>query len=102
LEENLKRIDLRAMTQLTINGIRYSTIHNLVSEVLGNIAVEHHNDWYDVECHIATEKKNKAYAIMQQRRYARASVEANRAVRNGWGDYIGGETGNMRLLKFKQ
>lgn len=75
-------------------------IHNLAGEVLGHIAVEHHIDWHDVECHIATEKKNKAYAIMQQRRYVTASVEANRAVRNGWDKYMGGETGNMRI-KFK-
>jgi hypothetical protein len=40
-------------------------IHNVDSEVLGNITVEHHNDWYDEECQIATEKMNKSYAIMQ-------------------------------------
>jgi hypothetical protein len=44
-------------------------IYNVASEVLGNIAVEHHNDWYDEECQIATERKNNAYAIMQQRSY---------------------------------
>jgi hypothetical protein len=49
--------------------------------VLGNIAVEHHNDWYVEECQIAAEKKNKAYTKMQQRSYTRASVEDYLAVR---------------------
>jgi hypothetical protein len=50
-------------------------IHKVASEVLRNIAVEYHKDWYDKECQIATEKKNKACTIMQQRSYTRSSVE---------------------------
>jgi hypothetical protein len=49
--------------------------------VLGNIAVEHHNNWYDEECQIATEESNKAYTVMQQRSYARATLEGYQAVR---------------------
>jgi hypothetical protein len=32
--------------------------------VLGNKNVEHHNDWYDEECQIATGKNKKPYTIM--------------------------------------
>lgn len=37
--------------------------------MLGNIALERHNDLYDAECQIATEKRNKAYIIIEQRSY---------------------------------
>jgi hypothetical protein len=39
-------------------------VHKVASEVLGNLAVEHHNDWYNEEWQIATEKMNEACTIM--------------------------------------
>jgi hypothetical protein len=70
--------------------------------VLGNIAVEHHNNCYDEECQIATEESNKAYTIMQQRSYARASVEADRALKKWGKKYVDGRGGNMRIIKLKK
>jgi hypothetical protein len=32
-------------------------------------------DWFDGECKAATNAKNKAYVLMQQRKYTRSSVE---------------------------
>jgi hypothetical protein len=70
--------------------------------VLGNRAAEHHNDWYE-ECQIVTDKKNKAYTIMQQRSYTRASVEDYQAVgRRKKGRSTQEERGNMRIINFKQ
>jgi hypothetical protein len=38
-------------------------------------------DWFDGECKASMNAKNKAYGLMQQRRYTRLSVEAYRTAR---------------------
>jgi hypothetical protein len=66
------------MTPLTINV----KVHSVHSEVLGNITVKHHNDWYDKsgECQISF-GGGGAFTIIQQRSYTRAPVKDWHAVR---------------------
>jgi hypothetical protein len=46
------------------------------------MATDHHNDWYDEECQIATERTIKAYTIIQQGSHTTTSMEDYWAVRN--------------------
>ena len=50
-------------------------------EVFGKTSRKQPNDWFDKECQEATEVKNKAYVIMQQRSYTRASADKYREAR---------------------
>jgi hypothetical protein len=58
------------------------SISKAATEVLGEQDKGRKTDnWFDGECKSATNAKNKAYGLMQQRRYSRSSVEAYCKVR---------------------
>jgi hypothetical protein len=64
LEENLTGLTIEPCDSINNKWAKISyRIHNVVSELLGSI--ENHNDWYDEECQIATEKNNKAQVTPQ-------------------------------------
>jgi hypothetical protein len=58
------------------------SISKAAVEVLGELDKRRKpDDWFDSECSAATDAKNKAYGLMQQRGYTRSSVEAYRTAR---------------------
>ena len=50
-------------------------------EILGSHNVKISNEWYDEECKIATENKNKAYTQMVHKHYTRRAVDIYRELR---------------------